>query len=141
MGSSMRGLGHLVTICAIGVACSSGSMGTNDWANSHDAGSPDIDASKRLTELTTAERITLCDWFAAMAGGYGAGTTTHCGVSTANISAGQSQSACVSDLSNYRASCLMTVHAFEGYVQSLFEHPCTFDPPADYKAASASCED
>ncbi len=128
------------------MACSSSSndsgTGTGGTSgNFRDGGLPDIDASKLVIAMSPTEKASICDWIANLVGGYGSAPTTQCdgGLQEGKLSAGSSQAVCVTGLSGYPSTCTMTVGAFEGWALSIVAHPCNYDPPADYKASSASC--
>jgi hypothetical protein len=57
--------GHLALLmCVAGAACSSGSADDGHASSG-------VTTSKRLVDLTPAEKGTLCDWMVAKAGSYG----------------------------------------------------------------------
>ena len=86
---------------ALGVA----SCGQDGGPNG--AGASGLEKSKTWSELTTAEKATLCDWGAAKFGGYG--MSMDCG-NGSSIGAYPSQQACID---NFPATCGAKVADFE----------------------------
>lgn len=107
-----------------------------------DVAKPVVDTSKLLVNTTQTERASLCDWTAALVGGYGKVLEVSCdgGTKGGGLTAEADQTTCVAGMAGFPATCTMTVGAFEGWVLSIVNNPCTYDPPADYTASSASCE-
>jgi len=96
-----------IALCA---GCSSG--GTTD-------GDPGVNGSTQISAATAADKMNLCDWFAGMAGGYGA--TPACAM--ALITAPPSEAECVSTFPN----CAVPVSTFEACIRAIMaaQDTCT----------------
>src|ERR1700690_951901 len=139
----------LMVLLRFSVGCSSSLSSSNtpssatggSFSVSTDGGLPDVSTSKLIINTTPAERAALCDWIAGLVGGYGLTLNVACdgGTQGGGLTAEASQAVCVAGMAGYPSTCTMTVGAFEGWALSIVNHPCNYDPPVDYKAASASC--
>jgi hypothetical protein len=105
------------------VSCSSGGSGS----------SPDVEGSKPISATTSAEKISLCDWFVGMIGGYGATRTCD----NAFIEAPATQAECVSTF----PTCAVTVGTFEACIDTIVsaQATCTTQSLAAAQA-DASCQ-
>ena len=92
---------------ALVIGCSSGGSGS----------SPNVEGGKQISATTMAEKISLCDWFVGMVGGYGATATCQDGF----IEAPASQAECVSTFPN----CAVTVGAFEACIETIVSAQAT----------------
>lgn len=130
-----------VALCAgaawAGAACSDSSAttggaplegGTDDAIALTEGGvDAGIDPSKRLADLTPAERAMLCDWTAAQFGGYG--RTVNCAAGL-DVTSHKSQSDCVAFMAETGVSCSATVGDHETCtVGALATMPCVDLPP------------
>ncbi|HET6279908.1 MAG TPA: hypothetical protein VFH73_03050 [Polyangia bacterium] len=79
-----------------------------------------LDPRKRLTELTPAERATLCDWTATKVGGYG--TRYYCEGSVHQTYA--TQAACLVSQSRVARGCTATVADSQACTAMAQEDPC-----------------
>jgi hypothetical protein len=79
-----------------------------------------LDTRKRLLELTPAERATLCDWTAAMVGGYG--TRYYCAGYVYQTYA--TQAACLISQSKVAPGCAATVADSQACTKVTQEDPC-----------------
>jgi len=79
--------------------------------------SPDVDSNKQVSATTSAEKISLCDWFVGMVGGYGASPTCSDGF----LEAPASQAECVSDF----PVCAVTVGNFEACIRTIVSAQAT----------------
>ena len=78
-----------------------------------------VDPDKTIGELTANEKKSLCDWQAALHGGYGKKTT--CDGNT-SVSAPKSQAECVQDLN--LPTCQATVAQAEACIEVDAKDPC-----------------
>ena len=84
--------------------------------------------SKRLLDLTPAEKGALCDWTAGRFGGYG--RIIHC-ADTHYVTPRSNQSECISYMGKVSTSCSATVQTHQDCVnEALAAAPCEFLPPA-----------
>ena len=139
-GSVLLALSLVSAGCSSSSSTSSSATGGSSSVSS-DGGLPDVSTSKLIINTTPAERAALCDWIAGLVGGYGLTLNVACdgGTQGGGLTAEASQAVCVAGMAGYPSTCTMTVGAFEGWALSIVNHPCNYDPPVDYKAASASC--
>jgi hypothetical protein len=91
---------------ALVISCGSGGSST-----------PNVEGSKQISATTMAEKISLCDWFVGMIGGYGATPTCQ----DAFIEAPASQTECVTGF----PTCAVTVGNFEACVQTIVSAQAT----------------
>ncbi|HTA20081.1 MAG TPA: hypothetical protein VK989_12355, partial [Polyangia bacterium] len=75
--------------------------GGGSGSTSTGSGPAGVDGSKEVTATTPAEKMSVCDWYANLVGGYG--TTSPC--SMAVLQAPPTQAACTSEF----PSCAVTV--------------------------------
>ena len=67
---------------------------------------PSVAATKKISELTAAEKGELCDWYAGLFGGYG--HMTECGASSVQVYT--SQAVCIANA--FPNDCVATVAQF-----------------------------
>jgi hypothetical protein len=97
------------------------------------AGPAGVDGSQRVASVSDADKASLCDWYVAMVGGYGAPSTCAYAV----ISAPPDKASCTMQF----PVCAVTVSQFEDCVTRLLsaQNVCTQQAVAAAQAA-ASCQ-
>jgi hypothetical protein len=92
-----------------------------------------VSGSKQVSTVTDAEKVTLCDWFVGMVGGYGAPSTC----ADAVIMAPPDMANCLTTF----PVCTVTVSQFEDCVTRLVSAQNTCTPAALTAAeAASSCQ-
>lgn len=117
-GRIQRWAAHLLVVCLLAnlAACATGTAGSGGARVS----GGDLDAGKRLVDLTQAERAALCDWSAAQVGGYG--TRFYCPGFVYQTYA--TQAACVESRSRVAPTCAATVADSRACTTVTQDDPC-----------------
>ncbi|HSZ84291.1 MAG TPA: hypothetical protein VLA14_18525 [Polyangia bacterium] len=96
------------------------------------SGPPGVDGSKEVTATTAADKMSVCDWYANLVGGYGAPSSCPLAV----LQAPPSQADCTSQF----PSCAVTVSDFAACVVAMIDaqNQCT-QAAIDAAEASTAC--
>ena len=99
---------------ALATSCSSG--GSADDGGTQN---PSVDGTKQISTISTADKTSLCKWFAGLVGGYG--STPAC--TMALITAPPSEAECISSF----PTCAVPVSTFETCVRAVVsaQETCT----------------
>jgi hypothetical protein len=131
--STMRGC--LLAVSAL-VTCGGHASPASSSANSS---GPNLDTSRRLADLSSADWQELCDWAAQEEGGYGNAIACDAGSSGGSLAVPNDEPSCVAEYS-VGANCPATVQQLVSCLQLLTRTWCdTATLPAECKALKATC--
>ena len=119
----------LFVVAALAAGCGSGSAGNTGDGGTASGNTSGVTGSKKLPQLTDADRKAICDWTASLYGGYG--KSMACGSLTVYAPANQAE--CLAEAALVPSTCQATVAQSEACVKAIAD--C--DPSNEQTACSA----
>lgn len=125
-------------VLAVSAAVACGGHQAPSSSSSNSAG-PNLDASKKLADLSVTDWQTLCDWTAQQQGGYGSTIVCDAGGNGGSLSAPTDEATCVQEYAE-GPNCPATVQQMVSCIQLWTKTWCdTAVLPAECKALKNPC--